>query len=105
MTFPFSIRFNRSLKTIITSDNEEKILQYIEKSILEDKADNVVVEDISVNYKGSTSNWRSSLFGSVDNGVFCLVYKTTVGFLTIKLIYASYLSARQYCQLLWVFLH
>lgn len=85
MTFPFSVRFNRSLKTIITSDNEKKILQYIEKSILEDKADNVVVEDMSVNYKGSTSNWRSSLFGSVDNGIFCLVYKNNSWFLNYQI--------------------
>jgi len=85
MTFPFSVRFNRSLKTIITADNEEQILQYIKQSILADKADNVVVEDRCVNYKGSTSNWRGSLFGSVDKGLFCLAYKNNNWFLTYQI--------------------
>ncbi|MEZ2338532.1 hypothetical protein AB6735_22985 [Mucilaginibacter sp. RCC_168] len=39
------------------------------------KADNVIVKNLSVNYKGSTSNWRGSLFGSVDNGVFNLIHE------------------------------
>jgi len=81
MTFPFSVQFDRPLKTIITPDNERQILQHIKKTILEDKANNVVVEDMSVNYKGSTSNWRGSLFGSVDNGIFCLVYENNSWFL------------------------
>lgn len=75
MIFPFSVRFKRSLKTIVTPDNKEQKFQYIGKSILRDKADNIVVEDLSVSYKGSTSNWRGSLFGSVDNGVFNLLHK------------------------------
>jgi hypothetical protein len=85
MIFPFSVRFNRSLKSIITSDNKERILQHIKKSILEDKADNVVVEDMSVNYKGSTFNGRVSLFGSVDSGIFCLVYKNNSWFLSYQI--------------------
>jgi len=75
MKFPFTVRFNRSLKTVITADNKEQVLQYITDRILEDKANNIVPEDMAVSYKGSTSNWRGSLFGSVDNGVFYLIYK------------------------------
>ena len=86
MIFPFSVCFNTSLKTIVTPDNKEQILRYIEKNILRDKADNVVVKDISVYYKGSTSNWRSSLFGSVDNGVFNLIYKNDSWFLNYQII-------------------
>jgi hypothetical protein len=52
---------------------------------LEDKADNVVVEDMSVNYKGSTSNWSGSLFGSVDNGIFCLAYENNSWFLNYQI--------------------
>jgi len=98
MTFPFSVRFNKSLKTIITSDNKEQILQYIKKSVLEDKADNVVVKDMAVNYKGSTSSWRGSLFGSVDNGIFYLVYQDNSWFLNYQInmyklfIYTSIMS-------------
>lgn len=75
MTFPLSVRFNKPLKTIITSDNKEQILQYIKKRILDDKADNVKVEDIYVSYKGSTSYWNWGLFRSVDSGIFSLLYK------------------------------
>ncbi|WP_139332223.1 hypothetical protein [Mucilaginibacter lappiensis] len=42
---------------------------------MKDKAAHVIVKDLSVSYKGSASNWRGSLFGSVDNGVFNLVYE------------------------------
>lgn len=75
MIFPFSVTFNIRLKATIIADNQQKILQYIVKSILDDKADNVVVKDILVTYKGSISNWRGSLFGSVDDGSFNLIYK------------------------------
>ena len=59
----------------MTSDNQQEILHFIMKSILDDEANNVVIEDIHVTYKGSTSNWRGSLFGSVDDGIFNLIYK------------------------------
>lgn len=85
MGFPFSVHFNRSLKTTITSDNKEHVLQYVKKNILEDKANNVFVEDMAVKYSGSTSNWRGSLFGSVDNGVFNLVYKNDSWFLNYQI--------------------
>ena len=85
MTFPFSVSFNRKLEAAITSDNQHKILLYIKKSILEDKANNIVVEDLVVKYRGSTSNWRGSLFGSVDNGIFYLVYKNNSWFLNYKI--------------------
>ena len=73
MIFPFSVSFNESLKTTITPENKEQVLQYIRESILEDKADNVIVDDMQVKYKGSTSMWRGSLFRGVDNGTFNLV--------------------------------
>jgi hypothetical protein len=85
MTFPVSVAFNKSLKTTITSDNKEQILQYIKKSILEDKADNVIIQDTCVSYKGSTSNWRGALFGSVDNGIFNLLYKDNGWFLNYQI--------------------
>jgi hypothetical protein len=73
MIFPFSVNFTESLKTVITPQNKEQALQYIKNSILEDKADNVVVGDMQVRYKGSTSPWRGSLYRGVDNGIFDLV--------------------------------
>jgi len=51
MDFPVSVKFNKPLKILITPDNQQQILQYIEKSILKDKANNVVVEDLRVTYK------------------------------------------------------
>ena len=75
MSFPFSVEFNRSLKAEITHDNQQKILQYISQIILRGKADNIVVEDLSVTYSGSTANGRQSLFASIDNGTFGLTYK------------------------------
>jgi len=85
MISPFYVCFNRSLKTTITPDNKEQILQYIEKSISGDKADNIVVEDLCVSYKGSKSYWRGSLFGSVDNGIFNLVFKNDSWFLDYQI--------------------
>lgn len=73
MVFPFSLRFNKRLKISITQDNEQQILQYIMNCILDDKADYVLIDNKQVTYKGSTSNWRGSLFGSVDDGVFNLI--------------------------------
>jgi hypothetical protein len=75
MIFPFSVNFNNRLKAIITADNQQKILQYIMKRILDNKANNVVIEGMRVTYKGSTSNWRGTLFRSVDDGIFNLIYK------------------------------
>jgi hypothetical protein len=75
MIFPFSVSYNRRLKATITPDNQHAVLQYIMNSILDDKANNVVAEDIHVSYKGSTSARKGSLFGSVDNGTFSLIYK------------------------------
>lgn len=74
MVFPIYIQFNKPLKVIVTPDNLPQILQYIGKAITNDKADNVVVNDDHVAYKGSTSRGRGSLFGSVDGGVFTLLY-------------------------------
>jgi hypothetical protein len=85
MAFPISVLFNRSLKTVISSDNKEQIFQYIKKNILEDKADNVIVEDMRISYQGSTSNWRGSLFGSVDNGTFDLFSKENDWFLNYQI--------------------
>lgn len=75
MIFPFSVHFNRRLNFMITPDNKERILRYIAESLSQDKADNVTIGTMAVNYRGSTSSWRGSLFGSVDNGTFNLIYK------------------------------
>ncbi|MEO6977748.1 MAG: hypothetical protein ABI113_05185 [Mucilaginibacter sp.] len=76
MAFPISVSYTKRLKATITSDNQQQILNFIGESILKDKADNVVLEEKYVKYRGSTSAWRGSLFGSVDNGVFTLIYKS-----------------------------
>jgi len=81
MAFPFSASFERSIKTIVTSDNKDQILFYIKKSILDDKADNVVVDDMTVRYKGSTSVWNFALFRGVDDGIFSLICKGDKWFL------------------------
>ena len=74
MVFPFSASFERSIKTMITSDNKDEILWYINKTILEDKADNVVVAHMTVSYEGSTGG-RGSMFNGVNNGVVSLACK------------------------------
>jgi len=75
MVFPFSVRFNKKLKAEITSENQAQTLQFIAKYISEDKADNVTITELDVTYKGSTSIWRGSLFGSVDSGIFSFAFK------------------------------
>jgi hypothetical protein len=85
MIFPFSVHFKRALKALVTSDNKGPILQYIRESVLKDKADNVVVEYMAVRYSGSTSIWRISLFGSVDNGIFCLTHENNRWFLSYQI--------------------
>jgi hypothetical protein len=85
MIFPISVKFNSKLKTTITPDNKQQILLFIQKSILEDNANNVVFEDMSVGYKGTTSRWRGALFGSVDNGIFNLLYKDSNWFLIYQI--------------------
>lgn len=85
MIFPLSVSFNKRLKATITSDNQQKILQYIAKSILHDQARNVIVEDIQVTYKGSTSYGRGSLFGSIDKGTFNLVYNDNSWWLNYRI--------------------
>jgi len=85
MAFPLSVNFNKRLKATITSDEVPGILQYIAKSIAEDKADNIVIEDMHVTYKGSTSMWRGSLFGTVDDGIFNLIYKDNGWWLNYKI--------------------
>jgi hypothetical protein len=52
---------------------------------LDDKADNVVVEELAVKYEGSTSNWTGSLYRGVDNGIFSLVYKEGGWFLNYQI--------------------
>jgi len=85
MTFPFSVIFSRQLEATITPNNRDKVLQYIEQYIKEDKANNIIVADMCVTYRGSTSNWRGSLFGSVDNGVFKLIHKDDSWFLNYQI--------------------
>lgn len=85
MIFPFSVQFNRSLKAIITADNKDQVLRYIEKSIIKGKADNVVVGDMTIYYKGSSSNSNWSLFRSVDDGIFKLLYKDNAWILNYQI--------------------
>lgn len=44
-----------------------------------------MVEDMSVSYNGTTSPWRGALFGSVDNGIFKLLYKDNDWFLNYQI--------------------
>jgi len=74
MAFPFLASFERSIKTVVTPENKDQLLSYIKGTILEEKADNVVVEDMAVRYKGSTGG-RGSIFNTVDSGIFSLVCK------------------------------
>lgn len=75
MAFPISMCYTNQLKPVVTSENQLQILNFIATSILKDKAGRVVIGDMQVKYKGSTSNWRGSLFNGVNNGVFTLIYK------------------------------
>ena len=84
MPFPFSIRYNKRLKAIITPDNQQEALLYIQKRIEEDKADNIVIENNQISYKGSTSN-RRGLFGSVDDGVFNFKRKGNLSILCYRI--------------------
>jgi hypothetical protein len=85
MAFPITVEFNKKLKAVVTADNQLQILEQIKLSISEDKADNIIIEETQVRYKGSTSNWRGSLFGSVDNGTFTLVTKNDEWWLNYKI--------------------
>jgi len=85
MPFPFSTRYDKLLNAIITPDNHQQALLYIQKRILEDQGDNVVVENDWVTYKGSTSNLRQSLFGPVDSGVLTVVSKNNRCFLRYEI--------------------
>lgn len=38
MTFPLSVSFKNRLKAVVTADNQQQILQYIVKTILDEKA-------------------------------------------------------------------
>lgn len=75
MNFPVSVVFNRKLNIVVDPGNSGQILHYIENAADKRKADNLVIEDISVVYKGSTSIWRGSLFQIIDKGIFTLIYK------------------------------
>ncbi len=72
MPFPFTISYHKPLRVIVTSDNQQQIVEYIKDSILKGKAHNIVVDNTLVSYQGSTSYSRASLFGSVDRGTFRL---------------------------------
>ncbi len=85
MNFPFAVHFEKKLETKITSDNRDDILQFIENYLLADKADNIVLEDMSVRYKGSKSIWNVSLYRTVDEGLFSLIYKDNSWFLRYQI--------------------
>jgi len=72
MPFPFSIRYNKPLRAIITADNQQQVLEYIKERILGKKANNIIIKGNQVSYKGSTGG-PNSLFNIEDNGVFSLV--------------------------------
>ena len=91
MPFPITVKFKRKLKAIIIAENMGDTLSYIQKEIESKKADKVTRDERSVNYKGSTSNSRTSLFGSMngsftisnDNGQSHLVYEIRMYYLFI----------------------
>lgn len=85
MPFPFSIHYNKRLKAVVTPDKQQQVLAYIKNKILEDKADNIVIGIHSVSYKGSTSNWRGSLFGSVDSGLFTLIREDNISYVKYEI--------------------
>jgi hypothetical protein len=72
MPFPISIRFKKRLKVTITSENQPKALRYIQKTIQDKAAGNIVIENNQVSYKGSTQSGRRSLFGEI-RGTFTLI--------------------------------
>jgi hypothetical protein len=87
MLFPVLIKYNRPLLGNIPPEKQSIVVQYIQTFITEKKADNVIISDTSVSYKGTTSKWRGALFGGVDEGVFklmeidskaCIVYDFTM---------------------------
>lgn len=73
MAFPFTITFKRKLRGVITPNNQLIALQYIKTKIEEDAADNIVMEENGVSYKGTTSRWRGALFNGPDSGQFSLI--------------------------------
>jgi len=72
MPFPVTVKFKRKLKAIIIAENIGDTLSYVQKEIESKKADKVTCDESSVNYKGSTSNLRGSLFGGM-NGTFTII--------------------------------
>ncbi|WP_345954713.1 hypothetical protein [Mucilaginibacter sp. PAMB04168] len=95
MSFPFSISYNKHLKAVITAGNQQQLMQYIQKRILEDKADNIVIGYHSVSYKGSTSNRRGSLYRSVDSGLFTLMNNDGTWYLNYEIYTKAYSKVLQ----------
>lgn len=75
MIFPVTININKRLRATITPGNQRQILQYIVKSVLDEKADNVVAEDMHITCRGSTIKATGALFKGIDYGIFSLIYK------------------------------
>jgi hypothetical protein len=73
MIFPVSFKYKRTLRGIITPDQQAVAIQVIKKMIVEKKGKNIVVENNSVSYKGTTAPGKGSLLGAVDNGKFSLI--------------------------------
>ncbi|WP_342644620.1 hypothetical protein [Mucilaginibacter sp. CSA2-8R] len=100
MPFPFSMHFSKPLKAVITPENRQMVLNYIKQSITDKKADNVVINLDHVKYKGSTSNSRTSLFGTVDCGVFSVILENGRWYVSYQIfIKKLFLFASAFCTL------
>ncbi len=75
MGFLQSIKFIKSTKAKITPLNQQVILDYICRKLIERKADGVTLADGQIKYQGSTSGWNRAIFRDVDSGMFNLIQK------------------------------
>ncbi len=75
MGFLQSVKFIKSTKAKITPLNQQVILDYICKKLIERKADGVTLADGQIKYRGSTSGWNRAIFSDVDCGKFNLIKK------------------------------
>ena len=85
MAFPFSITYQKKLKAKVGSENLPASLKYIQTIISEKAADNVSIENSLIGYKGSTSNYRGSLFGGPDSGSFTFISNYENSFLVYEI--------------------
>lgn len=81
MTFPaVSFTYKKALLGVITPEKRVLVLQYVKTLIDERNADNIILTDDMVSYKGSTSQWQHTTFAIVDGGQFFITEENGISY-------------------------